>query len=110
MDFEQNGISGSPIVIRAQEGVLINTSNTQTADGINLEGASYIVIEGFTILTIQPTFHTCETWLGSVLRLLSSSANLSHGTKLIQTTNLCYILYGVRCRFFQPTSYSSQPL
>ncbi len=42
--------SGTPsqrIVFSAQPGVLINAPNGSTSDGINLEGASYITIEGF---------------------------------------------------------------
>jgi parallel beta-helix repeat protein len=44
-----SGSSGTPITFSAEPGVVINQVNPRTADGINLEGASYVVIEGFTI-------------------------------------------------------------
>ena len=48
-DNPQNGTPSHPIVIKADSGAVINDKNAKTADGINLEGASYIVIDGFTI-------------------------------------------------------------
>jgi parallel beta-helix repeat protein len=48
-DAELNGNPGDPIVFMAQPGTTIVSNNSHTADGINLEGSSYIVIEGFTI-------------------------------------------------------------
>lgn len=48
-DFPQNGTPGNPITFHAEPGVVINVRNNKTPDGINLEGASYIVIEGFAV-------------------------------------------------------------
>jgi hypothetical protein len=48
-DFPQNGTADSPITFHAESGVVINTRNSRTPDGINLEGTSYIVIEGFVV-------------------------------------------------------------
>jgi parallel beta-helix repeat protein len=48
-DYPQNGTPVSPIVFKADAGAIINDRNGTTADGINLEGASYVVIDGFTI-------------------------------------------------------------
>ena len=48
-DLSTSGQSGSPITFRAEPGVLINTPNSRTPDGINLEGASYILIDGFEV-------------------------------------------------------------
>jgi len=48
-DSPQNGTPSHPIVFLAEPGAVINHRNDKTADGINLEGASYIQIEGFTI-------------------------------------------------------------
>ena len=48
-DFPQNGTATEPITFRADPGAIIESRNSKTADGINLEGASYVVIEGFTV-------------------------------------------------------------
>jgi hypothetical protein len=48
-NFPQNGTPDAPITFRADPGTIINARNSVTADGINLEGTSYIVIDGFTI-------------------------------------------------------------
>ena len=48
-DFPQNGTPTQPILFQADPGTIINSRNNKTADGINLEGASYIQIVGFTI-------------------------------------------------------------
>lgn len=44
-----DGTAAAPITFRADAGANITTRNAATPDGINLEGADYIVIEGFTI-------------------------------------------------------------
>jgi hypothetical protein len=49
-DLRRSGTAADPIVFRADPGVVIDVPNpVRTSDGINLEGASYIVIEGFTV-------------------------------------------------------------
>jgi parallel beta-helix repeat protein len=48
-DFSQDGTADNPIVFQAESGVVINSRNNKTADAINLEGTSYITIDGFTI-------------------------------------------------------------
>jgi hypothetical protein len=48
-DNPQNGTAANPITFRGESGTIIDTRNNRTADGINLEGASFIVIEGFAI-------------------------------------------------------------
>jgi hypothetical protein len=48
-DYPQNGTFSHPIVFLAEPGAVIDRRNNKTPDGINLEGASYIQIEGFTI-------------------------------------------------------------
>ena len=45
----RDGTAASPITFRADAGVLINARNSVTPDGINLEGADYVTIEGFTV-------------------------------------------------------------
>jgi parallel beta-helix repeat protein len=47
--LETDGAAGSPITFRADPNVVINVRNPVTADGINLEGADYVTIEGFTV-------------------------------------------------------------
>ena len=44
-----DGSADKPITFRADPGVVIDTRNPVTADGINLEGADYVTIEGFTV-------------------------------------------------------------
>lgn len=49
-DLTTSGTPANPISFMAQPGVTIGSPNTTTGrDGINLEGASYVVIDGFTI-------------------------------------------------------------
>jgi parallel beta-helix repeat protein len=47
--LDRSGTAGNPIVFHALSGAEIDRPNNTTDDGINLEGADYIVIEGFTI-------------------------------------------------------------
>jgi hypothetical protein len=44
-----SGTAADPIVFNAQPGVVINTPGPNAPDGINIEGASYVTIDGFTI-------------------------------------------------------------
>ncbi|MGE3545045.1 MAG: right-handed parallel beta-helix repeat-containing protein, partial [Kofleriaceae bacterium] len=48
-NLETSGTSGAPIVFKADGDARITSNNPETTDGINLEGASYVTIEGFTI-------------------------------------------------------------
>jgi MYXO-CTERM domain-containing protein len=48
-NLESSGMEGAPITFRAEEGVQITSENATTPDGINLEGASHVVVEGFTV-------------------------------------------------------------
>jgi MYXO-CTERM domain-containing protein len=47
--LESSGMDGAPIVFSAEDGVEITSENPTTPDGINLEGASHVVVEGFTV-------------------------------------------------------------
>lgn len=47
--LDTSGTAANPITFFAEPGVLINQRNATTPDGINLEGASYVVIDGFSI-------------------------------------------------------------
>jgi parallel beta-helix repeat protein len=44
-----SGTSSAPIIFKADSGATITGKNGTTGDGINLEGASYVTIDGFTI-------------------------------------------------------------
>ena len=44
-----SGLANSPIEFVAQPGVIINQRNAVTPDGINLEGVSHVVIDGFGV-------------------------------------------------------------
>jgi parallel beta-helix repeat protein len=48
-DLWTDGTATSPITFHAESGVVIDRANQRTADGINLEGADWIVIEGFKV-------------------------------------------------------------
>ncbi len=43
------GTAASPITFKAEAGVIINTPNSKTRDGISAENCNYIIIDGFTI-------------------------------------------------------------
>jgi hypothetical protein len=48
--LERSGTVEHPIVFRARPGVVIDTPNpVRPSEGINLEGASWVVVEGFTV-------------------------------------------------------------
>ncbi|MGD1277663.1 MAG: right-handed parallel beta-helix repeat-containing protein [Tepidisphaeraceae bacterium] len=44
-----SGTAQAPITFTAKSGVIIDSRNLATPDGINLEGASFVVIEGFSL-------------------------------------------------------------
>src|SRR5687768_2484206 len=44
-----DGTAAAPITFRAEPSVLINVRNNLTPDGINLEGADHVVVEGFRV-------------------------------------------------------------
>jgi parallel beta-helix repeat protein len=48
-NFAQNGTASQPITFNAQPGATIVSRNQETADGIDLEGSSYVIINGFTV-------------------------------------------------------------
>jgi Right handed beta helix region len=51
-----SGTATNPIAFSAEPGVIVDTPNpVRTQDGINLEGASWIVIEGFTVTGMPRT-------------------------------------------------------
>ena len=47
--LDASGTAASPIEFLAQPGALITQRNATTPDGINLEGASHVVIDGFSV-------------------------------------------------------------
>jgi parallel beta-helix repeat protein len=50
------GTRGSPVTFRAaSSGVVIDTSNSETPDNINVEGTDYVVIDGFTVVDAERT-------------------------------------------------------
>lgn len=44
-----SGTATDPITFRGEPGAIVDTQNPTTQDGINLEGASYVIVEGFTV-------------------------------------------------------------
>lgn len=47
--LETSGTAAMPILFTAADGVVINEDNATTPDGINLEGASYVIIDNFEV-------------------------------------------------------------
>ena len=55
-NLETSGTAANPILFSADPGVVVDTPGpVRTLDGINLEGASYVVIEGFTVIGMPRT-------------------------------------------------------
>jgi len=48
-DLETDGTAAAPVTFHAESGVTISQRNATTPDGINLEGADYVVVEGFRV-------------------------------------------------------------
>lgn len=48
--LDTSGTAEMPITFRGEPGATIEEDNARTPDGINLEGASFVVIEGFTVV------------------------------------------------------------
>jgi MYXO-CTERM domain-containing protein len=48
--LETSGTESEPIVWSAQDGVTIDEDNPVTPDGINIEGADHVVVEGFRVV------------------------------------------------------------
>ncbi|MEO8191215.1 MAG: FG-GAP-like repeat-containing protein [Acidobacteriota bacterium] len=78
-DFPQNGTSASPITFHADPGVKINVRNAKTPDGINLEGASYIVIEGFRVESVPRAGIRSVVNTGVVIRNNTCDSNGTWG-------------------------------
>src|SRR5690348_2775532 len=49
-DLETSGTLTARITFQAQRGAVINAVNGVTKDGINLENASYVTIDGFSLV------------------------------------------------------------
>jgi parallel beta-helix repeat protein len=49
LDLTTSGTAAAPIEFDADPGVVINQRNATTPDGINLEDASHVIIDGFTV-------------------------------------------------------------
>jgi hypothetical protein len=54
-DLRTSGTSVAPITFQAEPGAIINQINPVTNDGINIEQASYVIIDGFTLLSPSTT-------------------------------------------------------
>src|SRR5688500_2152539 len=48
--LETSGTAAQRITFRAEKGAIVNRPNPTTPDGINLEGASYVTVEGFKVV------------------------------------------------------------
>jgi hypothetical protein len=52
-DFRGSGSEDAPVRFVGEPGAIISLANPQTPDGINLENASWVEIEGFTISNVS---------------------------------------------------------
>ena len=52
-DLRRDGTATAPIRFSAEPGVVIDSENPRTPDGINLEGADHVVIEGFAVIGVE---------------------------------------------------------
>jgi MYXO-CTERM domain-containing protein len=50
MNVTTGGVDGMPITFSAENGVVVDGDNPDTPDGINVEDADWVVIEGFTVV------------------------------------------------------------
>jgi hypothetical protein len=87
-----DGTASNPIVFRASGTVLVNQANSSTPDNINLEGASYVTIEGFTVedaprIGIRAVQATGVVIRGNVVRRSGLSGILSGWTPSILIEN-----------------------
>jgi parallel beta-helix repeat protein len=67
-DLRRDGTTADRIIFAAQPGVVINSPNSRTPDGINLEGADYVTIDGFTVVGMPRTGIRSVTNHGVILR------------------------------------------
>lgn len=67
-EIRRDGTVTGRITFAAQPGVLINAPNSRTPDGINLEGADYVTIDGFTVVGMPRTGIRSVTNAGTILR------------------------------------------
>jgi hypothetical protein len=51
-NLTESGAAGSPITFLAEAGAKITQRNSVTPDGINVEGASYVTIDGFEVFNM----------------------------------------------------------
>jgi parallel beta-helix repeat protein len=67
-DIRRDGAATSRITFSAEPNVLINQRNSRTPDGINLEGADYVTIEGFAVIGTPRAGIRTVTNTGVILR------------------------------------------
>ncbi len=67
-DLRRDGTAASRITFSAEANVLINQRNVRTPDGINLEGADYVTIEGFAVVGTPRAGIRSVTNTGVVIR------------------------------------------
>lgn len=53
-NLQTAGTQALPIVFKAEPGVTIDEGNADTDDGVNVENASYVIIDGFTVISKVP--------------------------------------------------------
>jgi len=78
-NLEESGADGMPITFSAEDGVEITSENPETPDGINLEGASWVVLEGFTVNGMERAGLRTVTAEHVTLRNNQGNANGSWG-------------------------------
>src|SRR5262245_34202497 len=77
--MDRDGTAANRITFHADPGVAITQRNAVTADGINLEGADYVTVEGFTVNNMPRTGIRSVTNSGVILRNNSLDSNYRWG-------------------------------
>ena len=85
---EQSGTANAPITFLAQSGARITQRNYTTPDGINLEGASYVVIDGFEVNGMPRAGIRSVANTGVVIRNNRCDANTRGGSSPVGSNNL----------------------
>jgi parallel beta-helix repeat protein len=78
-DQQVSGTASSPITFKADAGVVINATNSQTRDGIGVENCNYIVLDGFTI---QPS-STDAAWRAGIRFGGGGIGNVARNNKVL---------------------------
>jgi hypothetical protein len=78
-NLTRGGTVASPVRFVAEPGVSVTTRNATTPDGINVEGADYVVIDGFTVNQMPRAGVRCALSSSVTIRGVHADANQRWG-------------------------------